>query len=319
MLDFVIIGSGFGGSVAALRLSEKGYRVAVLEVGKRWRPTDFPRSNWDAKRYLWAPLFGCRGPQRMQLTRHALVLGGAGVGGGSLIYGNTLYEPGPEFFEHPDIQAIGGAEVLQPCFERAKEMMGVVDNPLLSPMDESLRQTAAELGAAHRFRPSPVGVFFGEPGVEVPDPYFQGKGPPRVGCTGCGGCFLGCRVGAKNTLDQNYLYLAENLGCRIHSSCRVTRIEPLSPDGAAGYRVHTRPGPEGQKMDPIETRGVVVAAGVMGTLQLLLTAQGRDLPHLSPRLGSGALPLPPRRLSPPPDAAAEEASERPPKWPAMLP
>jgi cholesterol oxidase len=287
MLDFVIIGSGFGGSVAALRLSQKGYAVSVLEAGRRWQTSDFPRSNWDARRYLWAPMLGCTGPQRMQLTRHALVLGGVGVGGGSLIYGNTLYEPGPEFFDHPDIQAIGGAESLRPCFDRAREMMGVVDNPMLTPMDHALREAASELDTSDRFRPSPVGVFFGQPGVEVPDPYFNGRGPPRTGCTGCGGCFIGCRIGAKNTLDRNYLHLAEQHGCRVRSSCRVTRIEPLSPDGEDGYRIHTRPGPGGEPTPPIETRGVVVAAGVVGTLQILLNAQRSDLPRLSSSLGRG--------------------------------
>lgn len=287
MLDFVIIGSGFGGSVAALRLSEKGYKVRVLEAGKRWRAKDFPKTNWDTRNYLWAPSVGCTGPQRMHLTRHALVLGGSGVGGGSLIYGNTLYEPGAEFFAHPSIQRIGGAPALAPYFERAKKMMGVVSNPALTPMDEYLQKTAAELGRQDHFAPSPVGVFFGPPGQEVPDPYFDGKGPPRTGCTQCGGCFLGCRVGAKNTLDLNYLYLAEKLGCEIHAQSRVHRIEPLNPDGSAGYQIHIAHPDRSAPASPIECRRVVVAAGVMGTLNLLLNAQRSDLPKLSSQLGCG--------------------------------
>ena len=281
--DAIVIGSGFGGSVAALRLTQKGHKVAVIEAGRRWAPADFPRSNWDTRSYLWAPRLGCTGPQRMQLMRHALVLSGVGVGGGSLIYGNTLFEPLDPFFEVPTIRALGGAAVLKPYYDLARRMMGTVANPRLTPMDEHARAVAGELGRAETFTPSPVGVYFGEPGQEAPDPYFEGEGPRRTGCTACGGCFLGCRVGAKNTLDRNYLFLAEGLGCTIIPDTRVERLRPLDPRGAEGYEVHTRSKGQDRRL---RAERVVVAGGVMGTLEVLLGARARgDLPRLSERLG----------------------------------
>ncbi len=281
--DYIVIGSGFGGSVAALRLSQKGYRVKVLEAGRRWTLDDFPTTSWQTRRTLWAPRLGCYGPLQIHMLRHALVLSGVGVGGGSLIYGNTLYEPLDSFFQSPPIQALGG-DALKPYFDLARRMMGVCLNPHLTPMDEHLRQTAAEYGRADTFNPSPVAVFFGPPGLPAPDPYFDGEGPERAGCTACGGCFLGCRVGAKNTLDRNYLHLAERLGCEIHPNTRVERIVPL-PQG--GFAVHTRAA-EGwrPRRRTFTAPQVVLAAGVMGTLRLLLDARRRgDLPDLSPALG----------------------------------
>ena len=193
--DWAIVGSGFGGSVAALRLAQKGYRVLVIEAGKRWAAADFPRTNWDARRYLWMPQLGYHGLQRMDLLRGLLVVSGVGVGGGSLIYGNTLFVPGPQFFSRPLIARLGGEEGLKPYFELASRMMGVVPNPRLTDTDHVLRETAAAYGREDTFTPSPVGVFFGEDGEDgetVPDPYFLGQGPERTGCDACGRCFIGC-------------------------------------------------------------------------------------------------------------------------------
>ena len=287
--DVAVIGSGFGGSVAALRLTQRGYRVVVLEAGRRLGPADFPKTSWDARRFLWAPALGCTGPQRFTVLRDAIVLSGAGVGGGSLIYGNTLIEPPDRFFEHPAVAAMGGEADLRRYYKLASQMMGVQTNPCLTPVDEALRGVAADLGRPDAFRASPLGVFFGEPGAEVADPYFGGEGPPRAGCTACGGCFLGCRVGAKNTLDRGYLWLAERLGAQVVPETRATRVVPLSEDGAAGYRVETvgSTGVIGRR-GAVVAKGVVVAAGVLGTLRLLMEARRRgDLPHLSPAVGEG--------------------------------
>ena len=232
--DYAIIGSGFGGSVAALRLSQKGYRVAVIEAGRRWRAEDFPDSAWDNRKFLWAPKLGCYGMQRIALMRHAMVIGGAGVGGGSLIYGNTLIRPKESFYSDPAVAQMGGSEVLLPYYELAEKMMGVAANPFMVEADELVRQTAEEYGAGDTFLPSPVGVYFGAEGETVSDPYFGGKGPERTGCTACGRCFIGCKEGSKNTLDKNYLFLAEALGATVIPERQVTAIEPLSTDGDEG-------------------------------------------------------------------------------------
>ncbi len=286
--DHIVIGSGFGGSVAALRLAEKGYRVGVLEAGRRWRAEDLPRSTWDLRRYLWEPSLRLFGLMRMEVVRHVMMLGGVGVGGGSLVYGNTLFVPLDSFFECPEIARLGGAEGLMPFYERAQTMMGVVPNPRLFEPDEMLRQTAAEYGREETFAPSPVGIFFGDPDTETPDPYFDGKGPARSGCRFCGGCFLGCQHNAKNSLDKNYLYLADGLGVEIHAETQVTRITPLSEDGSDGYRIETQRSTAwfGGERRVFRARGIVISAGVVGTLELLLQARDRsDLPRLSSRIG----------------------------------
>ncbi len=284
--DWVIVGSGFGGCVAALRMAQKGYRVLVVEAGKRWAATDFPRTNWDARRYLWMPQLGCHGLQRMDLLRGLLVVSGVGVGGGSLIYGNTLFVPGPQFFSRPLIVRLGGEEGLRPYFELASRMMGVVPNPRLTDTDRVLRETAATYGREDTFTPSPVGVFFGEDGETVPDPYFLGQGPERTGCDACGRCFIGCPSGAKNSLDLNYLYLAERLGAEVLAETRVERLLPLSDDGSAGYELQLRGSTSGHRRREVRARGVVLAAGVMGSVELLLRARQRDdLPRLSDRVG----------------------------------
>jgi cholesterol oxidase len=285
--DYIVIGSGFGGSVSALRLTQKGYRVAVLEEGRRWSSESFPQNTWDAKNYLWFPRLGCTGIQRVDLLDHALVVSGAGVGGGSLVYGNTLIRPLDSFFQRQEIARLGGKETLLPFYEEAERMMGVVDNPRLFEPDHLLKRTAETYGRGDTFRPSPVGVCFAEPGQEVEDPYFQGRGPRRKGCTFCGGCFVGCRIGAKNSLDKNYLYLAERAGAHVLSQTKVTSIRPIGVDGAQGYRLETQstPGKAGT-MVPYRAKGVIVAAGVLGTAKLLLHCKKHGfLPRLSHRLG----------------------------------
>ncbi len=286
--DYAVIGSGFGGSVAALRLVQKGYRVVLLEAGRRWSPDDFPVNNWDARRYLWLPRMGCYGLQRLQQFRHLFAVAGMGVGGGSLIYGNTLFTPGASFFTAPIVHRMGGEPGLMPYYELASKMMGVVPNPKLTDVDRVLRDTAAEYGREHTFTPSPVGVFFGTEGETVDDPYFKGEGPRRTGCDGCGRCFIGCPSGAKNSLDLNYLYLAERLGAEIRAETEVVRLLPLSDDGADGYRVETRRSTTRHTLDTqsIRARAVVVAAGVLGSVQLLMQARANgDLPRLSDRIG----------------------------------
>lgn len=284
--DVLIIGSGFGGSVSALRLTEKGYRVGVLEAGRRFARTDFPSSNWDAKRFLWAPHVGCHGIQRITLLNDVLVLSGAGVGGGSLVYANTLYEPHDPYFRDPQWAHITDWKAeLAPNYALAKAMLGVTRTPFITPADEVLREVARELGVEETFVPTPVGVFFGKPGVSVPDPYFGGEGPDRVGCTHCGGCMVGCRHGAKNTLDQNYLYLAEKRGAKIHPGREVTDVIPLE---GGGFEVVTqRPGALFRKdRQRFRAEQVIFSAGSLGTQRLLHTLKAtRRLPNLSPRLG----------------------------------
>ncbi|MBD3339729.1 MAG: FAD-binding protein, partial [Candidatus Lokiarchaeota archaeon] len=215
--DYVVIGSGFGGSVAALRLVEKGYRVCVVECGKRFQGKDFAKTSWNLRKFLWAPQLCCYGIQRMYLLNDVLILGGSGVGGGSLVYGNTLLVPPRSFFTDPAWSGLESdwEQELLPFYETAKKMLGVVPNPHLYQADEMLREYGDELGRQQYFKPTDVGVYFGEPGVTVPDPYFGGRGPARTGCTQTGHCMVGCRDGGKNSLDRNYLYLAEQDGAEI--------------------------------------------------------------------------------------------------------
>jgi cholesterol oxidase len=285
-LDVVVIGSGFGGSVAALRLTEKGYRVAVLEAGRRFDERTLPQTSWRVRSFLWAPRLGCYGIQRISLIKDVMVLAGAGVGGGSLNYANTLYEPLAPFYDDPQWGHITDwREELAPFYDQATRMLGVVENPTFTPSDEVMREVAEEMGVGHTFRSTPVGVFFGPPGVEVPDPYFGGAGPPRRGCIECGECMTGCRHGAKNTLLQNYLYLAERAGAVVHPLTTVRRIRPL-PDGR--YAVDTeRTGAWVRRhRQTFVARDVVLAAGTMGTQRLLHRMRDEGhLPDLSPRLG----------------------------------
>jgi cholesterol oxidase len=292
--DFIIIGSGFGGSVSALRLRQKGYSVLVLERGRRFEDRDFPRTNWEVTRYLWAPSLRCYGILEISPFRDIVALHGAGVGGGSLGYANVLMQPDAHLFESPEWnRPIGWREALAPHYDTARRMLGVATNPRLTPADRVLEDVAREFGTADTFRPADVAAYFGTPGqegVEVPDPYFGGEGPPRTGCIHCGGCMVGCRHGAKNTLVKNYLWLAERYGTLVEADTEVRDIRPLAdgaPEGAR-YEVVTRP--TGRRSRPTATlraRQVIVAAGAVGTMRLLFRCRDvtRSLPHLSPRLG----------------------------------
>ncbi len=283
--DVLVIGSGFGGSVSALRLAEKGYRVGVLEAGRRFRAQDFPKTNWNVSKFLWFPRFGMRGIQRLTLLRDVLVLTGAGVGGGSLVYANTLYEPHDSFFTDPKWAGITQwKNELEPHYAMARRMLGVTVNPRETPADEVMRKIAMRFDVEDTYRPTPVGVFFGEPGVEVPDPYFGGAGPARSGCIGCGGCMVGCRHNAKNSLDRNYLYLAERAGVDVHAEHEVVDVS-IHPDG--GYLVTTRrPGSWMRRRERVlRAHQVVFAAGALGTTRLLLRLAERSLPELSDRVG----------------------------------
>jgi cholesterol oxidase len=300
-VDVVVVGSGFGGSVAALRSAEKGYGVTVLESGRRFEDHELARTSWDVRRYFWAPRLGCYGVQRIHRLPDVLLLAGAGVGGGSLNYANTLYVPPKAFFDDPQWSEVTDwAEELAPHYDQAARMLGVVENPGAGPVEEIMRAVADEMGVGHTFRLTPVGVFFGrpdpttgkqrrEPGLTVPDPFFGGAGPARTGCTECGNCMVGCRVGAKNTLVKNYLALAESLGARVEPMRTVVDVRPLDPSRPeAGFAVTSeRTGAWLRRDRRTVTAGqVVLAAGTWGTQRLLhsLRASG-SLPGLSPRLG----------------------------------
>jgi cholesterol oxidase len=297
--DVIVVGSGFGGSVAALRLSEKGYRVAVLEAGRRFGPGDLPRTSSDIRRYLWAPALGCFGIQRVHFLRHVVVLAGAGVGGGSLNYANTLYRPLDAFYHDPQWSALADWRAeLSPYYDQAERVLGATDYPLTSPADVAMRQVAAEMGVAQTFRPARVGVFFGPPGgppgASYPDPYFGGAGPARRACLHCGECMTGCRHGAKNTLLTNYLHLAEKAGAVVVPMTTVRRLRPKADGGweveagPTGARARGRLGRRRLRASSqvLSAGHVVLAAGTWGTQSLLHSTvlEGR-LPALSGRLG----------------------------------
>jgi len=283
--DVVVIGSGFGGSVAALRASEKGYRVAVVEAGRRFTDETLPKTSWQLSKFLWAPRLGMLGIQKITPLNDVLVLSGAGVGGGSLVYANTLYTPFDDFFADKQWAHIADWKVeLEPYYDQATRMLGVTDNPTLTPSDIAMKAVAEEMGVAHTFQLTPVGVFFGEaPGRTVPDPYFGGAGPDRTGCIECGNCMIGCRYGAKNRLDVNYLHLAERLGAVIIPETTVHTVRPLA---TGGYVVGTHPTLQRKASDEITAEQVVFAAGTLGTQRLLHRMRDEGvLPRLSARLG----------------------------------
>lgn len=283
--DVLIVGSGFGGSVSAMRLTEKGYRVGVLEAGRRWSPETFPKTSWDLRRYYWFPKLGLRGIQRLSLLRNALVLSGSGVGGGSLVWANVSYRPHEAFYTDPQWADVTDWEKeLAPFYDQAERMLGVVENPTETNSDRVIQQIAAHFGVEDTYRPTPVAVYFGERNVEVEDPYFGGEGPTRTGCKECGGCMVGCRFNAKNTVNANYLYMAERRGAVVHPDSEVIDVVPL-PEG--GYRVVTRRSGSWRKKAVREftAEQVIFSAGALGTSKLLLQLQEGTLPELSARLG----------------------------------
>ena len=288
--DWVIVGSGFGGSVSALRLAEKGYRVAVIEVGRRFADEDFAKTAWNMRRYFWMPNIGLRGILRMTPFKDVLVVSGAGVGGGSLGYANTLYRPRQAFYQDPQWGDLADWEVeLGPHYVTAERMLGVTLYRDEGPADQLLHQYAAETGADDTYSNTQVGVHFGEPGVTVPDPYFGGEGPDRTGCNKCGSCMVGCRYGAKNTLVKNYLYFAEKLGAEVFPGRKVREVRPLgAADGSDGYRLFTeRSGSVLRKQkSEITAGGVIISAGAVGSNSLLANCRHSGaLPRLSDRVG----------------------------------
>ncbi|MEU9112584.1 GMC family oxidoreductase [Streptomyces sp. NPDC048483] len=296
--DVLVVGSGFGGSVSALRLTEKGYRVGVLEAGRRFTRETLPKNSWDLKNYLWAPALGLYGIQRIHLLGKVMVLAGAGVGGGSLNYANTLYVPPQPFFDDPQWKNITDWQAeLKPYYDQAQRMLGVRLNPTMTPSDVHLKATAQAMGVGDSFHMAPVGVFFGDgddadgtskaaPGGEAADPYFGGAGPSRKACTECGECMTGCRHGAKNTLNENYLHLAERAGAVIHP---MTSVVTVTEDSRGGFAVGTLPTDNKKKGAgrTFTARRVIIAAGTYGTQTLLHRMKDCGLlPHVSGRLGS---------------------------------
>ncbi len=290
--DVLVVGSGFGGAVTALRLTEKGYRVGVLEAGPRFADEDFAETSWEVSKYLFRPEIGCYGIQRIDALRDCMIVSGAGVGGGSLVYANTLYQPPQPFFDDPQWRHITDWRAeLEPFYDQARRMLGVVDNPLRTPADEVMEKVAGEMGVAETFHPTPVGVLFAGPdqeaGQDVGDPYFGGAGPNRTTCIGCGSCMSGCRHNAKNTLVKNYLHLAEQHGARVMALTTVTRV---APRGSGGYDVDVRftkaklPGKGSRRT--LTAGQVVLAASALGTQRLLHRMRDEGhLPRVSSRLG----------------------------------
>jgi cholesterol oxidase len=290
--DFVIIGSGFGGSVSAMRLTEKGYRVLVLERGKRYTAADFPKTNWNIFKYLWLPAARCFGIMGINFLNDIVILNGSGVGGGSLVYASTHIKPPAKFFEAEEWRELADWKTeLEPFYALADHMLGTAENPKLWPADYRLYEIAKELKQEHTFTPTPVGVFFGEPGKTVPDPYFGGEGPERTGCIHCGGCMVGCKHNAKNTLDKNYLYFAEKYGAEVRAEANVRDIRPFytpQPDHAR-YEIEYERTTDWlyKRKKTVRAKNVVLSAGVLGTVNLLLQCrdESKSLPLLSSRLG----------------------------------
>ncbi len=283
--DVVIIGSGFGGSVSALRLREKGYSVAVLEAGRRFSDKDFPKTSWRLRKFLFAPGIGCYGIQRIHVLPDVLILAGAGVGGGSLVYANTLYQPGDEYFNDQQWAGITDWKAeLEPWYDQARRMLGVIENPYFSPSDQAMKDVADEMGVGHTFQMAPVGIFFGDgKGVKSEDPFFGGVGPARSGCQQCGACMTGCTFNAKNTLPKNYLGLAESAGAKVFP---MTTVKSLKENTDGTWEVNAV-----KTDDPFATNikfkagQVIVAAGTFNTQKLLHSMKRKNLPQLSDHLG----------------------------------
>ncbi len=294
--DYIVIGSGFGGSVSALRLSQKGYKVLVLEQGREFKSDQFPKSNWNLRKWLWVPFLRFYGFFRIKVFRHVTVLAGAGVGGGSLVYGNTLPIPRKEFYQTGKWAKLHDWEKeLAPFYEQAADMLGTCQNPNLGPADQALKKLAEQIGKSKWYEPTRVAVFFGEPEIEVDDPYFDGEGPRREGCRSCGGCMVGCRYNAKNSLDKNYLYLAQKKGATIQARTKAVSVEPLNTSRNEaeipihqGYKLETvRVGAWFRRRKTYTAKNVVLAGGVLGTIPLLLKMKKKQLPKLSTTLGHG--------------------------------
>jgi cholesterol oxidase len=278
------VGSGFGGSVSALRLAEKGYKVLVIEKGKRYRTEDFPKTNWNLRKYFWLPRIFLYGIQCITLLKNIFIFHGTGVGGGSLVYANTLLIPPDDAFEDQNWPGTGWRERLAPFYEKAKIMLGAVPARHEAETDKILKECADYMGRGNSYHKVDVGIYFGKSGETVDDPYFDGKGPKRSGCTLCGGCMVGCRYNAKNTLDKNYLYLAEKLGVAIMPEQEVQNIHPLE-DG--GYQLTIRKSIGIRRpIRKIQAKKVILSGGVLGTVKLLLKCKERgSLDKISSKLG----------------------------------
>jgi cholesterol oxidase len=287
--DYIIIGSGFGGSISALRLTEKGYRVLVIEKGRKFSPDQFPETNWNVRKWLWVPSVRFFGFFKMTFYRHIGVLSGVGVGGGSLVYANTLPRPPKEFYSSGNWAGLADWEnELRPYYDISEKMLGAEINPKLYDPDIALRNLAENSERGQFFEPTKAGVFFGEPEKTVDDPYFGGEGPEREGCSFCGGCMTGCRHNAKNSLDKNYLWLAVQKGAEVLPEHYVKTIKPVgSADGSDGYEILTRKTTSWVFHPPIKirTRGLVVSGGVLGTVRLFLNMRRKYLPNLSGHVG----------------------------------
>jgi cholesterol oxidase len=293
--DFIVIGSGFGGSVSAHRLTEKGYRVAVMEMGRRWTPENLPPSSWRLRRWVWRPSLGLKGFFNLEFFRHVVIAHGCAVGGGSITYANTLLVPRDLIWDNGSWAGLAPwKEEMPPHYETAIRMLGVIENRILGPADHLLKRVADAAGVGHTFYRTRVGVFQAPEGEAAgktyPDPYFGGAGPERTTCIACGGCMMGCRHNAKNTLDKNYLYFAEKQGARIFAETRVVEVVPLNgkADGCDGYEVHTVRSTSRLRKQPrrFTCRGVVFAASALGSMDLLLRLKEKgSLPALSDQLG----------------------------------
>jgi cholesterol oxidase len=287
--DFVVVGSGFGGSVSACRLAEKGYSVAVLEMGKRWTEADYPKTTWNIRKWLWRPGLKLFGFYNMRPFRHVTILCGNAVGGGSITYANTMLVPPEIVWREGSWKGLAAWEAEMPQhYATAKRMLGVTENKILGDADRVLLKMAEDQGVGDTFYKTDVAVYFGEPGKEHPDPYFGGEGPARSGCIGCGGCMVGCRYNAKNTLDKNYLHFAEKRGAKIFAETRVVDVKPLDADGSGGYEITTERSTAwfAKNRQKLTARHVVLAASALGTMDLLMRLKQKgSLPNVSDKLG----------------------------------